>query len=338
MSAGVIRWGGFEPVSERRFLFVFPGQGSQYRGMGSDLVTEFGVARETYAEASEALGYDVARLSFEDPEGQIGLTRYTQPCLLTHGLACLRVFQELTGDALVPALVAGHSLGEYTALVAAGSLAFPAGLRLVKRRGELMGEFGEGGMLALGLEVEAARAMADKHYCQVASMNLPEQTVVGGRDVDLDALALEMERVNPRKRAIRLATEGAFHTYLMVEAARAFRETLDATEFKAPACGVLSNYTAGLHEPDSRAIRTRLFFQLFNPVNWVGCLRTAVAAKVTDIVEFGGGLGSTEGPAEKRPNLESIIRKTLRASAYEAAYAGAINLASIREAAAGLKG
>jgi [acyl-carrier-protein] S-malonyltransferase len=298
--------------------------------MGGDLAGEFAVARDTYAEASDALGYDVARLSFEDPDGQIGLTRFTQPALLTHEIACLRVFSELTGGTLAPALAAGHSLGEYTALVAAGSLGFSAGLRLVKRRGELMGELGEGGMLALGLDVEAARAMADKHYCQVASINLPEQTVVGGRDADLDALAAEMEQVNPRKRAIRLATEGAFHTYLMVGAARAFRETLDATEFAAPTCGVLSNYTAGRHEPDSGAIRTRLFFQLFNPVNWVGCLRTAMVEGVTHIVEFGGGLGGGEGPAEKRPNLESIIRKTLRASGYEADYGGAINLASVR--------
>jgi [acyl-carrier-protein] S-malonyltransferase len=119
----------------------------------------------------------------------------------------------------------------------------------------------------------------------------------------------------------------------MVEAARAFRETLDATEFAPPACGVLSNYTAGLHEPESSAIRTRLFFQLFNPVNWVGCLRTAIAGRVTHIIEFGGGLGTTEGPAEKRPNLESIIRKTLRASGYDAVYSGAINLASIRAVA-----
>ena len=216
----------------RRILYVFPGQGSQYRGMGSDLCSEFAVARETYAEAGAALGYDIAKLSFEDPAGEIGLTRYTQPALLTHEIACLRVFDELTGGRVVPSLAAGHSLGEYTALVAAGCLGFADGLRLVKRRGELMGEHGEGGMLALGLAADAARAMADRHYCQVASINLPEQTVVGGRDADLEALAAEMERDNPRKRAVRLATEGAFHTYLMVAAARAFRETLDATEFR----------------------------------------------------------------------------------------------------------
>ncbi|MBW7931228.1 MAG: acyltransferase domain-containing protein [Gammaproteobacteria bacterium] len=320
-------------MSERRIMFVFPGQGSQYRGIGSDICAEFPLARDTYAEASEALGYDMARLSFEDPAGEIGLTRYTQPVLLTHGIACLRVFRQLVGKPVVPVLAAGHSLGEYTALVAAGSLGFADALRLVRRRGELMGEHGEGGMLALGLDVAAARAVADRHYCQVASINLPEQTVVGGREADLEALAAEMAETHPRKRAVRLATEGAFHTYLMVEAARRFRETLDATDFAAPAMGVLSNYTASVHDAGAGAIRTRLFFQLFNPVDWVGCLATAMEQGITHLVEFGGGIGSGEGPADKRPNLESIVRKTLKGAGYEAQYAAAINSATLRAAA-----
>lgn len=325
-------------MAERRIMFVFPGQGSQYRGMGSDLCADYSVARETYAEASEALGYDMARLSFEDPAGEIGLTRHTQPALLTHEVACLRVFQALVGRPVLPLLAAGHSLGEYTALVAAGSLGFADGLRLVRRRGELMGEHGEGGMLALGLDAVAARAIADRHYCQVASINLPEQTVVGGREADLEALAAEMEQTSPRKRAIRLATEGAFHTYLMVEAARRFRETLDATPFAPPAIGVLSNYTASLHDAAAGAIRTRLFFQLFNPVNWVGCLATAMQQGVSHMIEFGGGIGSGEGPGEKRPNLESIVRKTLKGAGYEAQYAAAINSATLRAAAAQFAG
>ena len=321
-------------MTDRRVMFVFPGQGSQYRGMGSDICREFALARDTYAEASTAVGYDMARLSFADPADEIGLTRYTQPALLTHEIACLRVFVELTGGRVEPMLAAGHSLGEYTALVAAGSLGLADGLRLVKRRGELMGEHGEGGMLALGLGVEAARAIADRHYCQVASINLPDQTVVGGRDTDLESLAAEMETINPRKRAVRLATEGAFHTYLMVPAAQAFRQALDATAFRPPAIGVLSNYTATPHEADAGAIRTRLFFQLFNPVNWVGCLSTAMGQGVTHMIEFGGGIGSGDEPADKRPNLESIVRKTLKGSGHDAQYAAAINLATLRATAA----
>jgi len=319
------------PDTAQNIMFVFPGQGSQYRGMGSDLYREYPVVRELYDQASEVLGYDMARLSFEDPAGEIGLTRYTQPALLTHQLACLRVFEALSDGKVTPGVSAGHSLGEYTALVAAGSLSLEDGLRLVQRRGELMGEHGEGGMLALTLDAATAEPLADRHYCQIASCNLPEQTVVGGRESDLEALAAEVKARWPRKRAIPLATEGAFHTYFMVTAARLFRDVLDATEFHPPATPVLSNYTATEHEPDPDAIRTRLFFQLFNPVNWVGCLRTAMEMKVTTFLEFGGGIGSSETPDGKRPNLESIIRKTLKLSRYEANYGAAINIASIQE-------
>jgi [acyl-carrier-protein] S-malonyltransferase len=325
-------------MSDQPVMFVFPGQGSQYRGMGSDLYAEFEVARQVYDRASEVLGFDLRQLSFEDPAGEIGLTRNTQPALLVHEIACLRVFEDLTGGRLRPALVAGHSLGEYSALVAAGALGLDDALRLVRRRGELMGEHGEGGMLALTLDVETARPLADRHYCQVASCNLPDQTVVGGRDADLEALAADLAERMPRKRAIRLATEGAFHTYFMVAAARLFREDLDRTPFAAPAVGVLSNYTGGLHDAEADSIRTRLFFQLFNPVNWVGCLRTGIAQQVTTFVEFGGGLGAEEGPAAKRPNLESIIRKTLKASGVEARHVAAINSATLRAAAAAFAG
>ena len=103
---------------EQHVFYIFPGQGSQYAGMGSDLHEEFAVARDVYAEAGEVLGYDIAELSFKDPEDKLNLTRFTQPALLTHSVACLEVFRELTGDRLKPVIAAGHSLGEYTALVA----------------------------------------------------------------------------------------------------------------------------------------------------------------------------------------------------------------------------
>jgi len=319
-------------------MFVFPGQGSQYRGMGSDLYQDFAAARQVYDRANEVLGFDLRELSFSDPHGEIGLTRNTQPALLTHEIACLRVFEELTGGRLKPALAAGHSLGEYSALVAAGALDFDVALKLVRRRGELMGEHGEGGMLALTLDADTARPIADRHFCQIASMNLPDQTVVGGSDADLDALAADLAGKMPRKRAIRLATEGAFHTYFMVTAARLFRADLDGAAFTVPGVGVLSNYTGGVHEADPASIRTRLFFQLFNPVNWVACLNTAIAAGVTTFVEFGGGLGAEEGPSAKRPNLEGIIRKTVKVTGVEARHVAAINSETLRAAAATFTG
>ncbi|HHQ14830.1 MAG TPA: ACP S-malonyltransferase [Chromatiales bacterium] len=325
-------------MTARKIMFVFPGQGSQYRGMGSDLYAEFESVRDVYAQASDALDYDMVRLSFEDPDDQIGLTRYTQPALLTHSIACLRVFEELTGHSVQPVMAGGHSLGEYTALVAAGSLDFTDGLRLVSKRGELMGEHGEGGMLALTVDADTAKDIADRFYCQIASCNLPEQTVVGGADVDLDALAAYVAEHLPRKRAVPLATEGAFHTYFMVAAARLFRDVLADAGFKKPAMDVLANYTAQAHESDPEGMRTRLFFQLFNPVNWVGCLQTAIAEGVDTFIEFGGGLGKADEPAGKRPNLEGIIRKTLRSSGHEADYHAAINCDTVRATATALAG
>lgn len=320
-------------MADRKVMFVFPGQGSQYRGMGRDIHAEFSVARDVYAESSEALGYDMAKLSFEDPADEIGLTRFTQPALLTHSIACLRVFEEIAGGAIQPVLAAGHSLGEYTALVSGGSLSLGDALQLVQKRGELMGEHGAGSMLALTLDLETTRPIADRFFCQVGGCNLPEQTVVGGREEDLEALAAYVTENYPRKRAIPLATEGAFHTYFMVTAAQLFRDVLDATPFTAPIFQVLANYTGNVHDADAMGIRSRLFFQLFSPVKWIGCLRTAMEHGIDTFIEFGGGLGGSDDPAEKRPNLESIIKKTLRARKYQANYFASINCATLRATA-----
>ena len=319
----------------QRVIFIFPGQGSQYPGIGSDLCAEFESARRVYEQASDVLGYDMAQLSFQDPDNQINLTRFTQPVLLTHHIACLTVYRELAESPLQPVAAAGHSLGEYTALVAAGALSFEDALGLVARRGELMGTYGEGEMLALTIDRETAQPLSDKHFCGIAGLNLPDQTVVGGASSDLDALAAEMAEQHPKKRAIRLKTEGAFHTYYMVEAARRFREELDRVAFAQPGIQVLSNYTGSFHQNDAASIKSRLFFQLFHPVNWIGCLQTALDEGINLFVEFGGGIGSSDGPAEKRPNLEGIIKKFTRRAKPRPEYLPAINLGTIRTAAGG---
>ncbi len=318
--------------SDQSIMFVFPGQGSQYVGMGSDLCAEFPIAQQVYEEANDTLGYDITTLSAEGPEETLGLTRHTQPALLTHEIACFRAYQELTGGVQAK-MAAGHSLGEYTALVVAGVISFADGLQLVKRRGELMGEHGEGGMLALGLTIEEAATVADRFCCQIASCNLPQQTVVGGTDADLDALEAALPEIYPRKRATRLKTEGAFHTYLMVTAAREFRTVLDSVEFGEADFDVLSNYTGLTHEAAPDSIRTRLFFQLFNTVDWVGCMRAAAQAGISRFIEFGGGIGKGETPAEKKPNLQSIINKNLRALDHEAEYTPIINAETLKAAA-----
>ena len=315
---------------------LFPGQGSQYPGIGKDLYDEHEIVRDTYTEAADVLGFDIARLSFEDPDGEINLTRNTQPVLLTHSIACYRLFQQLTSGKVSASLAAGHSLGEYSALVAAGSLGFELGLRLVRRRGELMGEFGEGEMEALMLDLESATALAEQHYCGVAACNLPEQNVVGGRPDDLDALAATMSEKFPRKRSSRLKTEGAFHTYYMVEAARRFREVLEAADFQEPSFPVLSNFTGGAHDEDLDSVRSRLFLQLFNPVLWHRNLLTAGELGADVMIEFGGGLGGGETAAEKRPNLESIVKKAFRGSDSAPAYYPVINLKTLEETVAAL--
>ena len=318
-------------------MFVFPGQGSQYVGMGSDLIRDFPTAQRLYQQANDIVGYDLLKLCLEGPEEELKLTRHTQPALLAHSLACLQIFRELTDNRVQPVLTAGHSLGEYCALVAAGALDFETALRLVQKRGECMGTYGEGEMLAFPLHLDNVQHLAEKHFCAVAACNLPDQTVVGGRGEDLDRLTEESHAHFPKKRPTRLKTEGAFHTFYMIAAALPFRPVLDAAPMAAQAVRVLSNYSGTYHDPDPATIKTRLFFQLFHPVNWIGNLETAFHDELTAIVEFGGGLGSGSAPEDKRPNLESMIKKAQRGSDYNIHYHAAINSQSLRETVEALR-
>jgi [acyl-carrier-protein] S-malonyltransferase len=315
--------------NDKNILFVFPGQGSQYKGMGADLHGEYSAVREIYAQASDVLGYDVAELSFRDPEEKLNQTRFTQPALLTHSIACLEVFRELTGDRLQPAMAAGHSLGEYSALVAAQALSFESALKLVQKRGELMGTYGEGEMTAFPLDTDTIRPIAERHYCAIAGCNLPQQTVIGGRGEDLSMVEQEVQEQFARKRPVRLKTEGAFHTYYMVEAARHYRSVLETAGFDLSEVQVLSNFTGGYHGSDPAAIKAGLFFQLFHPVLWYSNLQTAFADGVGLIIEFGGGIGTASEADGKRPNLEGMIKKTLRAAGSDAHYLAAINSQSL---------
>lgn len=318
-------------ANEKNILYVFPGQGSQYTGMGSDLHREHATARKVYEQASDVLGYDVAELSFSDPNDQLNLTRYTQPALLTHSIACLEVFRELTGDRLKPAMAAGHSLGEYSALVAAKAISFEGALKLVQKRGELMSEHGLGQMSAFPLDFDTIRPIAKRHYCSIAGCNLPEQTVIGGRGADLALVEEEVGEKFPGKRPVRLKTEGAFHTYYMVKAAVLMKPVLEEAQFKASDVRVLSNFMGNYHEPNPVDIRARLFFQLFHPVLWHENLQTALQDGVDTIFEFGGGIGVADEPDGKRPNLKGMIRRALRASGHKAEYMAVINNPTLAE-------
>jgi [acyl-carrier-protein] S-malonyltransferase len=314
-------------------MFVFPGQGSQYVGMGSDLIQDFPIAQKLYHKANLVVGYDLLKLCLEGPEEDLKLTRHTQPALLTHALACLAIFRDLTDNRIQPVLAAGHSLGEYCALVAAGALDFETALRLVQKRGEYMGTYGEGEMLVFPLHFNEVRPLAEKHFCAISACNLPDQTVVGGRCEDLDKLTEEAYIHFPKKRPTRLRTEGAFHTFYMTAAALHFRQVLDAAVMSEPAVRVLSNYTGSYHDSAPTAIKTRLFFQLFHPVNWISNLGTAFQSGITSIIEFGGGLGSSQAPEGKHPNLESMIKKAQRSADYSIHYYAAINKKTLLESA-----
>ncbi len=312
-------------------LFIFPGQGSQYAGMGRDLCEKYAVAKTVYERASNVLGFDIVDLSFNDPKGELDLTRFTQPALLTHQVACLEVFRELDDGMVVPTMTAGHSLGEYSALVAAGFLDLESALRLVQKRGELMGAHGEGEMTAFPIDMETIRPIAEAYHCAVAGYNLPEQTVIGGRKEDLEKVEAYVAEHFPRKPATRLKTEGAFHTYYMVAAALYFRAMLDDADFTPTEIGVLSNFSGGFHYRDPASIRARLFFQLFHPVRWFNNLETAFGQGIEKVIEFGGGIGS--GAAhEKRPNLQGMIKRATRALGHTVEYVPAINAATIEAA------
>jgi [acyl-carrier-protein] S-malonyltransferase len=309
-------------------LYVFPGQGSQYEGMGKDICDAHEIARGVYEQANDVLGYDIRDMSFNNPGDELNLTRNTQPALLTHHIACLEVFKEKTGGAIQPTMAAGHSLGEYSALVAANSLTFETALKLVQKRGELMGEHGEGEMTAFMMAVDEIQPLAEQFKCAISACNQPLQTVVGGSSEDLGALEAHVAEAYPRKRAIRLKTEGAFHTYYMDKAADLFREALSEAEMRAPEIKVLSNYTGGFHDNDVDGIKERLYLQLKHPVMWDANLTTAFAEGVAKVYEFGGGIGPGE-PEEKRPNLEGMIKKAARSLDPKPDYFPVINAATI---------
>lgn len=321
-------------TSDQKILFIFPGQGSQYKGMGSDLHKEYETARNIYAKASDVLGYDIGELSFEDPQEQLNLTRFTQPALLTHSIACLEVFRDLTGDRVRPSMAAGHSLGEYSALVAAGVLSFEDALTLVQKRGELMGTYGEGEMSAFPLDIDSVRPIAERFHCAIAGCNLPDQTVIGGRADDLERVETQVQEQFERKMPVRLKTEGAFHTYYMVEAARRYRAVLDEVDFATSEVPVLSNFTGDYHESEPVSVKSRLFFQLFHPVLWFSNLKTAFADGVDVVVEFGGGIGFGSEPEGKRPNLAGIVKKAQRATGHRTEYKPVINLNTLTDAVA----
>lgn len=272
---------------------LFPGQGSQFVGMGRDLAASSDAARRTFEEADEVLGFALSQLCWEGPEEELTATSNAQPAILVHSIAAYRAAVDSIGDV---ALAAGHSLGEFSAWVAAGALSFADGVRTVRRRGELMYEGGQarpGTMAALlGLDdAEAERVCREASgadgECVPANYNSPGQIVISG-DVAAVERAMGLAKDAGAKRALRLNVSGAFHSPLMRVAEDGLRAQLDSVEIGAPVFPVVSNVTA---EPVTNAADARrlLVEQLTSPVRWTESVRTMVAQGVTSFVEVGPG-------------------------------------------------
>ncbi len=272
----------------------FPGQGSQEVGMGEKLCRLFPVAAAVFAQADRVLGFPLSRLCFEGPAEELNDTLNTQPAVLTVSIAALRAMESRLGK---PAFVAGHSLGEFSALVAAGALAFEEALWLVRERGRLMKEASQvapGGMIAvLGLEsvqVEEicarVRAASGRHI-GIANDNCPGQVVVSGDEEALQLGAEELKVAGARK-VVRLAVSIAAHSPLMAEAAAAFRRVLDKATILPPRIPFVANATARpVSEPDE--IRELLSRQLTSPVRWTESVRWMIRRGARRFVEVGPG-------------------------------------------------
>jgi len=272
--------------------FLFPGQGSQFVGMGKELADNYAVARQTFAEADEALGYNLSQVCFEGPEGKLRRTEITQPAILTASVAALRVLRD---KGLKADYVAGHSLGEYSAHVAAGTLKFADAVRAVRNRGQYMQEavpVGVGAMAAiLGMALdevnEVASDAAQGEVCQSANVNSPEQIVISGHAAAVGrAIKLATER--GAKKAVSLPVSAPFHCALMQPAQDRLAADLSVLSFQQPHCPVICNVDAApVTAPE--ASRSALVRQVTGSVKWEPSVRLLIERGVTSFVEVGPG-------------------------------------------------
>ena len=273
--------------------FVFPGQGSQTVGMLAEMGDQYPLIKQTFAEASESLGYDLWALCQQGPAEALNQTDKTQPAILTASIALWRVWQANTQ--VQPAFVAGHSLGEYSALVAAGSLSLAQAVKLVERRGQLMQQAvpaGTGGMAAiLGLDdadVQAACAeSAQGEVVSAVNLNAPGQVVIAGSAAAVER-AIEACKARGAKRAMPLPVSVPSHCALMQPAAEQFAESLAAVQWNMPSIQLVQNVTADI-APDVATLEQNLLAQLYSPVRWVETMVLLDAQGVTQVVECGPG-------------------------------------------------
>jgi [acyl-carrier-protein] S-malonyltransferase len=279
-------------MAETIIAFLFPGQGSQAVGMGKDLAEKYPLARQTFEEADDALGYKVSTLCFDGPEDRLRLTEITQPAILTASIAALRVLETRIPK---PCFVAGHSLGEYSAHVASGTFSFSDAVRTVRSRGKYMQEavpVGVGAMAAiLGMDLEKVTAVcrdaAQGEVCEPANINSPEQIVISGNTAAVERAA-KMADERGAKRAKLLPVSAPFHCSLMKPAQDRLANDLNALKLQPPVYPVACNVDAELVTDDLRA-RDTLVRQVTGSVKWEQCIRLLITQGVQTFIEIGPG-------------------------------------------------
>jgi [acyl-carrier-protein] S-malonyltransferase len=277
-------------MTDSKIALIFPGQGSQIIGMGKDLAEKYPVARETFEEADEALGYKLSHICFEGPEDQLRLTEITQPAILTASIAALRVLQPQVPK---PDFVAGHSLGEYSAHVASGTFSFVDAVRTVRHRGKYMQEavpVGVGAMAAiLGMELEkVARVCQDAaqgEVCAPANINSPDQVVISGNTAAVER-AVKLADERGAKRAKVLPVSAPFHCSLMKPAQDRLEEDLKKLSMQKPVYPVACNVDAALVKDNQNALET-LVRQVTASVRWDQCIRLLIAQGMETFIEVG---------------------------------------------------
>lgn len=277
----------------KQIAFVFPGQGSQSVGMLADLNEAFPIVKQTFDEASDVFGRDMWALAQQGPEQELAQTEITQPIMLIAGVAAWRAWCQASD--IRPALMAGHSLGEYTAYVCADAITLADGVALVKRRGELMRDAcpgGKGKMAAiLGMEDDAIKSVcadaAQGEVVQAVNFNAPGQVVIAGHSTAVDR-AIELAKKAGARKAMPLAVSVPCHSDLMRAASEELAAKLNATQFNNPVIPVVNNIDARI-ELDPGKIREKLIVQLYSPVLWVDSVKTMAEQGITRMVECGPG-------------------------------------------------
>lgn len=291
-------------------VWVFPGQGSQRVGMGKELADASPSARDVFDQVDHALGFELSKIIFEGPADELVRTTNQQPAILATSIAFLRVMQD-RGTIPNPGWVAGHSLGEYSALVAVGAIQLADAARLVRQRGELMEEHGLGGMVAvLGLDADVLEDVARETGTEIANLNAPGQITLSGRSEALDA-AGKLAKERGARRVLPLPVNGAFHSSLMGPVAEALWPSIAATPFEQPAVPLIANVDGrSISEPDE--LRAELRAQITASVRWIDVVQSAAASGGCNFYEVGpgkvlSGLVSRILPEAKATPVEPLL-------------------------------